>query len=67
VRLTHDTDTEALLRGAIEREKTAFVAGSTFFAEGGGADFLRLSFSFVPSDQIDEAIQRLSRAIAAGR
>jgi 2-aminoadipate transaminase len=65
VRLADDADTEALLRRAIEREKTAFVAGPTFFADGSGANFLRLSFSFVAPEQINEAIQRLSRAIAA--
>lgn len=66
VRLPDGIDSEALLLRAIEDEKTAFVAGPTFFADGNGANFLRLSFSFVASHDIDEALQRLSRAIGAG-
>ena len=67
VRLAEDTDSEALLRRAIEEHKTAFVAGPPFFPDGDGADFMRLSYSFVPADQIEEAIQRLSSAISDQR
>ncbi len=56
-------DTEALLPLAIEQEKTAFVAGPPFFADRSGKHFMRLSFSFVPEDSIEEAIARLARAI----
>jgi DNA-binding transcriptional MocR family regulator len=63
VRLPEDVDSEALLRRAIEREKTAFVAGPPFFADGSGSHFMRLSFSFVPEDRIEEGISRLARAI----
>lgn len=62
VQLPDGADSEAMLDRAIEREKTAFVAGPPFFEDGSGRDFLRLSFSFVPSDQIDEAIARVARA-----
>ncbi len=63
VDLPEEIDTEALLPLAIEREKTAFVAGPPFFADRSGKHFMRLSFSFVPEDSIDEAIVRLARAI----
>ena len=56
-------DTEKLLPLAIEREKTAFVAGPPFFADRSGKNFMRLAFSFVPEDRIEEAIERLARAI----
>lgn len=64
-RLPEGSDSEALLRHAIEHEKTAFVAGPPFYLDVGGAERLRLSFSFVAEDRIDEAIRRLSRAIAS--
>ena len=66
VRLQDDADSEAILRRAIEEQKTAFVAGPPFFCDGSGANYLRLSFSFVAEDEIAEGIRRLSRAIAAG-
>jgi 2-aminoadipate transaminase len=63
VELPEGVDTEALLPLAIEREKTAFVAGPPFFADRRGKNFMRLSFSFVPEKSIEEAIERLGRAI----
>jgi len=63
VKLADGADSEAILAHAIEREKTAFVAGTPFFDGAGGRDTLRLSFSFVPESQIDEAVSRLARAI----
>ena len=67
VRLQDGADSEELLRNAIEREKTAFVAGPAFFADGSGTNYLRLSFSFVAEDKIEEGIRRLSRALAPVR
>jgi hypothetical protein len=64
VRLEDDADSEELLRNAIEKEKTAFVAGPPFFADGSGSNYLRLSFSFVAQDKIEEGIRRLGRALA---
>jgi 2-aminoadipate transaminase len=63
VELPEGSDSEALLRYAIEREKVAFVAGPPFFADGSGKRFMRLSFSYVAESRIDEAIERLARAI----
>ena len=63
VRLAEGTDSERLLRRAIEEHQTAFVAGTPFYEDGRGAECLRLSFSFVNSDAIDEGIARLGRAI----
>ena len=63
VKLEEGTDSEALLKHAIENDKTAFVAGPPFFADGSGANYLRLSFSFVAENEIEEGIRRLSRAL----
>lgn len=63
VALPEGIDTERLLPLAIEREKTAFVAGPPFFADRSGKRFMRLSFSFVPEEKIEEAVERLARAI----
>jgi 2-aminoadipate transaminase len=63
VRLPSSVDTEALLPVAIEKEKTAFVAGTPFFDDGAGREFMRLSFSYVPAEQIEEGVKRLGRAL----
>lgn len=51
---------EELLRKAIETEKTAFVAGPPFFADGSGGRHLRLSFSYVAESDIEEGVRRLA-------
>ncbi len=56
-------NSEILLQAAIEKEKTAFVAGPIFFADNSGARHLRLSYSFVDEGQIEEGIHRLARTI----
>jgi 2-aminoadipate transaminase len=61
--LPEGADSELLLRHAIEKEKTAFVAGPPFFADGSGSRFVRLAYSFVPDEQIDEGIRRLARSL----
>ena len=59
-------DTGALLHGAIERHRVAFVAGSCFYADPdspAARTALRLSFSYVAADLIPEAIRRLGDAL----
>lgn len=63
VTLPSGFDSGLLLKRAVEEQKVAFVAGAPFFADGSGQRFLRLSFSFIPMEQIDEAIDRLSRLL----
>lgn len=63
VALDEGVDSEALLRAAIRKHKTAFVAGPPFFADGSGQQFLRLSFSYVPEAKIEEGIARIGRAL----
>jgi 2-aminoadipate transaminase len=63
--LPENADSEKLLSHAIEREKTAFVAGPPFFADGSGQANLRLAYSFVPEGQIEEGVKRVARAMRA--
>jgi 2-aminoadipate transaminase len=65
VKLPEDADSNQLLAQAIEKEKTAFVAGPPFFADGTGKRYLRLAYSFVPEEKIDEGVRRLARALGA--
>jgi 2-aminoadipate transaminase len=52
-------DTTELAQRAVERQ-VGIVPGSLFFPDGRGADSVRLSFSLVDEQQIDEGIARLA-------
>lgn len=56
----------ALLERALQEEKVAFVAGPPFFTQG-GEGFLRLSFSFVSEEVIDEGVERLAKVLRLER
>src|SRR5207245_5407434 len=60
--LPHDVDTRQLLLDAIQ-DKVAFVPGQGFHADGSGTNTMRLNFSNVPPDQVQEGIRRLGHAI----
>jgi DNA-binding transcriptional MocR family regulator len=55
-------DASVLLRAAIE-QKMIFVPGTSFFASEPDVSTLRLSFATPTPDQLDEAVQRLARAL----
>lgn len=57
-------DVDDLLRRAIEQQ-VAFVPGGAFFANGGGANTMRLNFSHPNAERIVEGIQRLAGALRA--
>jgi 2-aminoadipate transaminase len=63
VELPEEVDTEQLLAAASERG-VVFVKGSDFMLEG-GRNALRLAYSGVTPDQIDEGVRRLGEALAA--
>jgi len=63
VELPDGTDVSALATAAQERG-VAFVKGSDFLLEGGGSS-LRLAYSGVTTDQIDEGVRRLAEAYAS--
>jgi 2-aminoadipate transaminase len=56
--LPESMDTADVLKVAIER-KVAFVPGAAFHATGGGANTMRLNFSYPSPDTIREGITRL--------
>jgi 2-aminoadipate transaminase len=53
------------LRPAATEAGVAYVPGRPFYATDDGHHELRLSFSFLSEDELDTAIERLARAIAA--
>lgn len=53
-----------VLPHAVERG-VAFTPGRAFFLDGSGDETLRLSFSAVPADRIEEGVRRLADTIAA--
>ena len=56
-------DASAVVRAADDRG-LAVVAGSTFLLTGGHST-LRLSFSSVPADRVEDGVRRLAEAVAA--
>jgi DNA-binding transcriptional MocR family regulator len=65
VELPEGTDVDALFQAAAERG-VAFVKGTDFLLEG-GQNTLRLAYSGVTADQIDEGVARLAEAYNAQR
>ncbi|KUP91878.1 aminotransferase-like domain-containing protein [Tritonibacter horizontis] len=57
-------DGAALLQRALAQEQVAFVPGQAFFADGSGANTLRLSFSNSSETQIAEGVARLGRILS---
>jgi len=64
VTLPQGMDSSKLLAEAL-REKVAFVPGTSFFPKGGGAETLRLNFSYSRPPVIEEGIRRLAAVIRA--
>lgn len=62
VTLPENVDTAQLLKDALEY-RVAFVPGSAFHANGGGANTMRLSFSNVDQEQIEQGIMRLGKLL----
>jgi len=63
VELPEGVDSRVLLEHSLE-ENVAFVPGSAFFANGGHENTLRLNFSAMSEDRINEGVRRLARAVA---
>ena len=61
--LPEGIDTVAMRAAAIEAG-VAYVAGAPFHVDDSGADTLRLSFSFLPEDELAEAVRRLAGVVA---
>jgi len=64
VRLPDGVDSKAMMPRAIA-ERVAYIPGTAFYADGGGADALRLSFCYPPPDRIREGVRRLATVVEA--
>jgi DNA-binding transcriptional MocR family regulator len=62
--LPEGIDGKALLERALVEARVAFVPGAPFFAESPAANTLRLSYSLLPPEQIEEGVRRLAGLIA---
>ena len=62
MRLPEGIDAEEMLESAIEH-KVAYVPGAASFVDGRGQNTLRLAFSLVTPEQIDEGIRRLAAVV----
>jgi 2-aminoadipate transaminase len=62
VRVPESVDVEILFDVALE-EQVAFVPGYAFYPDGGGHHAMRLNFSCMDAENIEQGIQRLGRAI----
>ncbi|WP_413709724.1 PLP-dependent aminotransferase family protein [Rhizobium sp. Rhizsp82] len=64
ITLPEGMDGAALLAKSIETTRVAFVPGKAFFADGSGANAIRLSFSCANDQMIEEGIGRLGKLVA---
>ena len=66
VTLPEGFDGASLLAESLKTERVAFVPGRAFFADGSGANTIRLSFSCASEAMIEEGIKRLGRVVRGG-
>ncbi len=64
ITLPEGMDGAALLAKSIETTRVAFVPGKAFFADGSGANTIRLSFSCANDTMIEDGIGRLGKLVA---
>jgi DNA-binding transcriptional MocR family regulator len=62
IRLPAWIDTKAMLAAAVER-RVAYVPGTAFYADGRGANEMRLAFCHPPAERIREGVARLGALI----
>lgn len=66
VRLPDGLDAKAMLPRAVTA-KVAYVPGTAFFADGAGADHMRLSYCYPTPERIREGVRRLSGVVSGER
>ena len=62
VTIPGNIDTEEMFLDAI-KEKVAYIHGKAFHVDGGGANSMRLNFSYSSEELIDEGMRRLGKVI----
>ncbi|MEZ5792616.1 MAG: PLP-dependent aminotransferase family protein [Nitratireductor sp.] len=65
VTLPPGMDGARLLAKSLESERVAFVPGQAFFADGSGANMIRLSFSCADAAKINEGMKRHGRLVSS--
>ncbi len=63
ITLPNGLDGAAVLERAIHQERVAFVPGAAFYTDRSGRNTIRLSFSAVPPEKIEEGVKRLGRLL----
>jgi 2-aminoadipate transaminase len=63
----HEEVDPLMLRQTAYDNGVTYLSGTQCFASGSGDGFLRLSFSFLRPEKIEQGIERLGRAMAAAR
>lgn len=64
VRLPEGLDARSMLPRAVT-QRVAYVPGTAFYADGTGADHMRLSFCFPTPERIREGVRRLARVVSS--
>jgi DNA-binding transcriptional MocR family regulator len=64
VRLPEGLDAKAMLPRAVTA-RVAYVAGTAFFTDGSGSDFMRLSYCYPTPERIREGVRRLAGVVEA--
>jgi DNA-binding transcriptional MocR family regulator len=64
LRLPPGLDSKSMLPRAIS-SRVAYVPGTGFYGDGGGADHLRLSYCFPEPARIREGVRRLAEVVGA--
>jgi|YNPNPStandDraft_1061719.scaffolds.fasta_scaffold02457_7 DNA-binding transcriptional MocR family regulator len=62
VALPAGIDSAGLLPAA-EAAGVSYVPGARFYVDGGGGRYLRLSFSLLPTDELEEGVRRLAEVV----
>lgn len=62
VLLPERLDADSVLNNAL-KQKVAFVPGTSFYADGSGQNTMRLNFSYVKPEKIEEGIKKLGRVL----
>ncbi len=62
VQLPEEIDTEEMFPRALEK-KVAYVIGNAFYVDGSGSNAMRLCYSVVSEEKIEEGIKRLSEVV----
>ncbi|MDR2370339.1 MAG: aminotransferase class I/II-fold pyridoxal phosphate-dependent enzyme, partial [Treponema sp.] len=63
--LRPEIDSSELLHEAAKNIKVVFLPGAPFFAGNASSNFLRLSYSFITGDKIQEGLRRLGGLVSS--